>query len=94
MLLIVVIIVSKGQFLRTFGRCGKGRGEFNCPDGITVDTSEGQFVTSFGGMGKRPGELNCPYGLAVDNSGVVYVCDSDNNRLQMFNFNIIISCFQ
>ncbi len=25
-----------------------------------------------------------PLGVAVDSSGVVYVCDSDNNRIQIF----------
>ena len=43
-------------------------------------TRDGQFVTSFGadvaGFDPR--------GLAVDNSGVVYVCDFDNNSIQMF----------
>ena len=54
---------------------------------VSVFTSEGQFVTSFGsgwGDGEGQGEFNCPYGLAVDDSGVVYVCDMLNNRVQVF----------
>ena len=47
-------------------------------------TSEGQFVTSFGRKGEGPGELNSPDGIAVDDCGVVYVCDSGNNRVLMF----------
>jgi DNA-binding beta-propeller fold protein YncE len=50
---------------------------------VTVFTSEGQFVTSFGRKGKGPGEFMDPRGLAV-NCGVVYVCDRDNNRVQIF----------
>ncbi len=46
----------------------------------SVFTSDGQFLTSFG----KNEEFNSPYGLAVDASGVVYVCDHDNNRIQLF----------
>ena len=51
---------------------------------VSVFTSEGQFVTSFGRKGEGPGELKFPRGLAVDNNGVVCVCDSYNNRVQVF----------
>ena len=50
---------------------------------ISVFTSEGRFVTSFGRKGNKTGEFMCPRGVAVD-SGVVYVCDRDNNRIQLF----------
>jgi DNA-binding beta-propeller fold protein YncE len=51
---------------------------------VSVFTSVGKFVTSFGREGKGAGEFSCPHGLAVDNSGVVYVCDIFNNRVQVF----------
>ena len=51
---------------------------------VSVFTTEGQFVTSFGRKGAGPGEFNFPRGLAVDNSGVVYVCDHNNSRIQAF----------
>ena len=51
---------------------------------VSVFTSEGHFLTSFGGRGEGPGEFNFPCGLAVDSSGFVYVCDSFNNRIQVF----------
>ena len=51
---------------------------------VSVFTSEGQFVTSFGNLGEGLGEFSDPRGLAVDSNGVVYVCDYDNNRLQVF----------
>ncbi len=35
--------------------------------------------------GEGPGEFKDPRGLAVDVSGVVYVCDHDNNRIQLFS---------
>ena len=43
-------------------------------------TTDGKFLTSF----MRPGEFEYPSGLAVDASGVVCVCDSENNHIQLF----------
>ena len=51
---------------------------------VSVFTTKGQFVTSFGKRGVGPGEFVCPRGLAVDDCGVVYVCDKDNNRCDVF----------
>ena len=51
---------------------------------VSVFTIEGHFVTSFGRRGEEAGEFNFPCGLAVDDGGVVYVCDSENNRIQVF----------
>ena len=50
---------------------------------ISVFDSKGQFVTSFGSKGDGP-MFNNPRGLAVDNSGVVCVCDSGSDRIQLF----------
>ena len=95
----IQVFTSKGKFLRMFGSRGEGDGELNYPIGIALDvqdkvyvseknnhsisvfTSKGQFVTSFGSG--RPGKLD-PRGLAVDSNGVVYVCDLDNYRYQLF----------
>ena len=52
---------------------------------VSVFSCEGQCVTSFGRKGKGPGEFNCPVALAVDKSGVLYVCDYGNNRVQCFS---------
>ena len=51
---------------------------------VSVFTSEGHFMTSFGRKGERPGEFDIPCGLVLDDSGVLYVCDSENNRIQAF----------
>ena len=50
---------------------------------VSVLTSEGKFVSSFGGKGKKEGEFLHPRGVVVDRSGVVYVCDSGNCRIQL-----------
>ena len=51
---------------------------------VSVFTSEGEFLTSFGSNGGQPGQFRFPRGVCVDNSGVVYVCDSINDCVQMF----------
>ena len=53
---------------------------------VCVFTSEGQFITSFGRVGEGQGEFNYPRGIAVDGNGVVYVCDSYNNRIQVYYY--------
>ena len=50
-------------------------------------TSEGQFVVSFGRKGR---EFDHPQGLAVDDSGVVYVCERDNNRVVIIILNVAL----
>ena len=56
----------------------------SCNHRISIFTAEGQFVSSFSNKGKRQGEFSSPRELAVDRNGVVYVCDRDNDRLQLF----------
>ncbi len=51
---------------------------------VSLFTSDGHFISSFGRKGSGPGEFNFPGGLAVDTSGVVYVCDTINYRIQLF----------
>ena len=51
---------------------------------IFVFTKEGKFVTSFGSQGSNQGQFNCPCGLVVDIDGFLYVCDTNNHRLQRF----------
>ena len=51
---------------------------------VSVFTKEGKFITSFGKRGRKEGEFDSPSGLAVDSDGILYVCDTDNKRLQLF----------
>lgn len=44
-----------------------------------------QAAGGWGTLGSGPGQFNQPKGLAVDGSGVVYVADSLNNRVQRFS---------
>ena len=51
---------------------------------VSVFTTEGGYVTSFGQWGGNEGDFDEPSGVCVDKDGFVYVCDGDNNRVQVF----------
>ena len=51
---------------------------------VSLFTTKGSFLTSFGTKGSGPGQFNQPHGITVDGSGLVYVSDSDNGRIQVF----------
>ena len=88
----IQVFSAEGEYLRNFYVVG--------PHGIAVDsddkvyvsadgqnhisvyTSGGRFVRSFGRMGAGPGEFDSPRG--VDENGVLYVCDYNNCRVQVF----------
>ncbi len=51
-------------------------------------TEQGEFVRIIGGVnGSGPGELILPHGVAVDSQGRVFVSDSDNKRISIFDRN-------
>jgi hypothetical protein len=45
----------------------------------------GKFVKSWGSRGAAPGQFNTPRGIAIDTQGLVYVADSGNRRIQVFD---------
>ena len=48
-------------------------------------SAEGRYITSWGTPGKGgPGEFHLPHSLLIDEQGLVYVCDRENNRIQVF----------
>jgi hypothetical protein len=51
---------------------------------VSVFTKKGKYITSFGKKGSNEGKFNRPGGLAMDSDGVLYVCDFNNERLQLF----------
>jgi len=42
---------------------------------------------TFGSLGSKNGQFNIPYGLCSDLNDRIYVCDYDNNRIQIFDSN-------
>ena len=95
----VQVMDSSGQFIRMFGQEGEGKlsdpSALHIADKyvyvsdysnnrIAVYETSGQYVTSFGRYGKGEGEFRSPFCITSCVSGCIYVCDCDNNRVQVF----------
>ena len=96
----VHVFSNGGEFLHSFGQGGDGVKSrslvgvcvfrqyvyvASCGGHcVSVFTTEGEYVTSFGKLGSGEGDFRSPWGACVDMDGYVYVCDSGNNRVQIF----------
>ncbi|HKQ21163.1 MAG TPA: hypothetical protein VJS91_03910 [Nitrososphaeraceae archaeon] len=58
-----------------------------CPSGTSQTVSGVCFVRAWGSLGTGNGQFNKPLDVALDSSGLVYVADAGNNRIQMFKGN-------
>ena len=45
----------------------------------------GKLLKTWGGCGNEPGQFAVPHKLDVDKYGTVYVCDRNNDRIQLFD---------
>ena len=96
----VQVFSQNGTYQRTFGERDSGLGELSYPVGIHVDhdhvyvaeegndcvsifQTSGAFITSFGRW-DGGGDLQYPNGITTDQDGFLYVCDTHNNRIQVF----------
>jgi sugar lactone lactonase YvrE len=48
-------------------------------------SSDGQLVQSWGEPGSKPGQFITPHGIGVAADGRVFVCDRENDRIQIFS---------
>ncbi len=46
--------------------------------------ADGELIKTWGVRGTGPGEFTTPHGICLDGRGRVYVCDRENNRVQVF----------
>jgi len=46
---------------------------------------EGDLLKTWGGPGTGPGQFALPHNIGVDRHGTVYVCDRENERVQLFS---------
>jgi hypothetical protein len=53
---------------------------------VQVFDEEGRFLLAFGGLGADAGAFQVPTGIAVDAWDRIYVCDSFNSRVQVFQY--------
>ena len=77
---------GRGELKRPIGVAVDNSDMYVCDQGnhrVSVFTTEGVFVRSLGSRGNQSGQFSYPHGLCVDNCGVVYVCDSQNDRVQI-----------
>ncbi|MCL5290976.1 MAG: 6-bladed beta-propeller [Actinobacteria bacterium] len=52
---------------------------------VKIFSSNGQFLRKFGGWGHAHGQFAYPNGVAVDESGWIYVTDSNNARVEVYD---------
>jgi DNA-binding beta-propeller fold protein YncE len=52
---------------------------------VKVFDEKGTYIFTFGGKGSSDGHFNSPLGITTDSQGYVYVADTGNHRVQVFN---------
>ena len=92
----VQVLQPNGQFIKSFGTENlRGPSGLHMVDKyvyvsdltdncIVVLETSGQFVTSFGKFGQNEGEFCSPRCITSCADGFIHVCDSGNNRVQIF----------
>ena len=84
------VLRAGGPFNMPSGMVNSPSGDLYVSDGyrncrVHRFSSSGSLISSWGNPGKTaPGELHVPHCLWVDKQGLVYVCDRDNRRIQVF----------
>ncbi|PJZ69315.1 6-bladed beta-propeller [Leptospira perolatii] len=89
---------TRGNFVKRFGKSGKGPGQLNGPSGIFISRDGPLFVSDMGNnriqkfsqngeflqeIGK--GTLRQPAGLKLNAKGEIYVADKGNKRIVVFD---------
>ncbi|HEX4833925.1 MAG TPA: peptidyl-alpha-hydroxyglycine alpha-amidating lyase family protein [Trebonia sp.] len=69
--------------LNSAGRIYVADGYGNCR--VHAFTPEGKLITSWGEVGVGPGEFHLPHGIGVGPDDRVFVCDRENDRIQVFD---------
>jgi tripartite motif-containing protein 71 len=54
----------------------------SCNDRVQEFSASGSFITTFGSAGQGAGELSGPEGIAVGSSGVIFIADTLNQRIE------------
>ena len=64
---------------------GNQRLDRDFPSSVTIPTLESGYIGTFNTLGSGDGQFNYPRAIAVNGTGHIYVADSNNNRIQIFD---------
>ena len=81
---------AAGPFNRPTHLCPSPSGELYASDGYRNSrvhrfAADGSLISSWGEPGDAPGHFRVPHSVWVDRQGKVYVCDRENDRVQIFS---------
>lgn len=87
-----VLGTKDGPFNRPTGVSVSPAGEVYVSDGygnarVHKFASDGKLLFSWGEPGTGPGQFDLPHNVWLDTKGRVWVCDRENNRIQIFDTN-------
>jgi tripartite motif-containing protein 71 len=54
---------------------------------IQIRKNTGEIVKHIGQYGDQPGSLKLPAGITITKTNLIFVCDAQNNRVQVFGIN-------
>jgi DNA-binding beta-propeller fold protein YncE len=72
-----MVLAPNGDIFVADGEGGNNR--------IVKFSKDGTFIKSWGTKGTAPGQFQTPHCIAMDATGRVWVCDRNNNRIQVFD---------
>jgi DNA-binding beta-propeller fold protein YncE len=72
-----MVLAPNGDIFVADGEGGNNR--------IVKFSKDGTFVKSWGTRGSGQGQFQTPHCIAIDATGRVWVCDRNNNRIQVFD---------
>jgi DNA-binding beta-propeller fold protein YncE len=72
-----MVVAPNGDVFVADGEGGNNR--------IVKFSKDGTFIKSWGTKGSGPGQFQTPHCIAMDATGRVWVCDRNNNRIQVFD---------
>lgn len=60
-------------------------GQYGQTDRIQEFDAEGKFIRMFGAQGREVGQFSRPQGLELDDQGLLWIADSCNHRIQIYD---------
>jgi len=78
-----IAIAANGDVFVAQGHTPGARGDAR----VLKFDKDGRFITSWGGKGKEPGQFDVAHGIAIDPTGLLWVMDRENQRIEVFDAN-------